>query len=698
VDKADKKLLNVRDDLKLIEGSPQEDGSPSWLIYDVLRSKYFRITSEGLNILNFWEQNSTVESIQQKVSEANLNITDEDINDFVLFMVNSNLCVSAAAYKPANKARSGSPVVKLIKNYLFFRIPLTQPDNFLKKTLPYIQFLFSPITSAILILLGLAGILMVLQQWDKFVHTFNYFFSLKGMAIYGGVLVGVKLIHELGHAYQAKKLGCKVPTMGVAFMVLIPLLYTDTTDAWKIKNRRDRFKIAVAGVKTELYLALISTFMWSVVPDGALKTAFFLVATSTWITSLLINMSPFMRFDGYYAMADMLGMDNMQTRAFAFGKWRLRKILFGIDSPMPENLQPSRVRLLVLYSWGTWIYRFFLFMGIAFMVYFIAIKVLGIILFVVEILFFIVLPITKEFAQWWKNRERANRMRSAVTFSLFIIILLLIFIPYKKTISLPAVLEAKDRVKIFFPADGRIEKISYSNGSKVKKDDVLISLKSDDVDHQLKLANIKLKQLENSIKSAVASKEHLESYIVLAQSLVAEKTSLDGLLKVKRKLNIRANIKGLVFPYTKFNEGEVVGKDSLCCELVDNTSLRATAYVDEKELNKIVVGSNGHFIPDNNVVIEKVAVKVNSVSDASVKNIDFPSLTHIHGGDIVVSMENKPNLNPLEGTYIIDLEVLENIRPARQMRGKVVLVLRKESLAYSIFKSVYSTLIKESSF
>ena len=38
-----------------------------------------------------------------------------------------------------------------------------------------------------------------------------------------------------------------------------------------------------------------------------------------------------MRFDGYYVFADYLKVDNLQPRAFALAKWRLREILFGLE-------------------------------------------------------------------------------------------------------------------------------------------------------------------------------------------------------------------------------------------------------------------------------------------------------------------------------------------------------------------------------
>ena len=112
-----------------------------------------------------------------------------------------------------------------------------------------------------------------------------------------------------------------------------------------------------------------------------------------------------MRFDGYYVFADFIKIDNLQPRAFAIAKWKLRNWLFGLSLSPPEYMSQQRQNLITIYAWSTWIYRFFLFIGIALLVYFFAFKILGIFLFVVEIIWFIALPILKELREWWKLRS-----------------------------------------------------------------------------------------------------------------------------------------------------------------------------------------------------------------------------------------------------------------------------------------------------
>jgi putative peptide zinc metalloprotease protein len=228
---------------------------------------------------------------------------------------------------------------------------------------------------------------------------------------YAITLVGVKLLHEFGHGLVAKRHGCRVPTMGLAFMVLWPMPYTDTNEAWKLADHWQRLQIAAAGVATELIVAVWATLAWGLLPDGDLRSAAFLLATTTWVSTLLVNCSPFMRFDGYFVLSDFLEMPNLHARAFALARWRLREALFSLGAEPPEPFTPWRARALQLFAYAVWVYRLVLFLGIAALVYSFFIKLVGILLFAVEILWFVLMPIAAELKVWRQLWPRIKRHR-----------------------------------------------------------------------------------------------------------------------------------------------------------------------------------------------------------------------------------------------------------------------------------------------
>ena len=88
-------------------------------------------------------------------------------------------------------------------------------------------------------------------------------------------------------------------------------------------DRRQRFAIDIAGVVVELAFACIATFLWVFLPDGLTRQTAFMIATTSWVMSIGINLNPFMRFDGYYIFSDLVRVENLQSRSFDIGVWKL---------------------------------------------------------------------------------------------------------------------------------------------------------------------------------------------------------------------------------------------------------------------------------------------------------------------------------------------------------------------------------------
>ena len=482
-------LPAIREDLTLLPGPNNMDGSPSWAIYDPLRNRYFRIQQETFELLRHWQLLQPDRVIAEASNASGRQVSVSELESLVQFLKLNQLLRSSdiedveklAGMK--KEAEKKSWYNRLIHGYLFFRIPLVRPDRFLDWLTPRVEPLLNRKLFSLIILLGVCGILLSLRQWDAFLTTAINMISLEGVAWFALALIFTKVLHEMGHAVATKYFGCRVPTMGIAFLVMFPVLYTDTTDAWRLSSYRQRMIIGAAGMLTELSIACVATFLWSFLPDGGLRSAVFVLATVTWVSTLLINLNPLMRFDGYYLLSDWWQVENLQHRAFNLGRWQLREWLFGLGKPMPEPWSRFQVRKLLIYAYCTWIYRFFLFLGIALLVYYLFFKALGMILFLVEIIWFIGLPIWQEIKQWWQERENMTWNRQ----SLFTAVLLtgltvLFFLPMDTTLNLPAVMTAEKTTLVYPPySGGKIAEVKVAVGDQVIEGQTLITLGSPDL-------------------------------------------------------------------------------------------------------------------------------------------------------------------------------------------------------------------------
>ena len=215
-------LPKIREDLKLLETSPCEDGSKQWTLFDPIQNKYFTIGIDTFDLIKYWQAGISTKEFIKRLEKFDYEIEEESLLTFINFLTHSGLiqCQNQEDNKRIieQKKKSKQNLFKwLMHNYLFIKIPLFKPDKWLNRNYHKIDFLYSKFWNNFVLLIGFIGILLVIRDWDNFISTFMYLFSKEGMIYYGISLIFVKSLHELGHAFTAKRYGCKIPSIGVAF-------------------------------------------------------------------------------------------------------------------------------------------------------------------------------------------------------------------------------------------------------------------------------------------------------------------------------------------------------------------------------------------------------------------------------------------------------------------------------------------------
>lgn len=696
-------LPKIRNDLKLLETSVGEDGSKKWLLFDPIQNKYFDISLDTFELISNWQSDIELEEFIKILEEKNYQIEKESLKTFVDFLINNNLIVCDDSKYTSRmisiQKQSKQNIFKwLIHNYLFIRIPLLKPDKWLERNKTRVDFFYSSLWQNIVLSLGIIGIIFVLRDWDSFISTFMYLFTKEGFFYYFLSLVFVKSFHELGHAFTAKKYGCKVSTMGVAFLVLFPVLYTDTTNAWKLKSKYQRLKIVIAGMKVELYLALIATFLWSFAPAGILKSILFIIATTSWISSLLINISPFLRFDGYYALSDLTDTKNLQPRSFAMARWFLRKNILGLEEVKPESLTKSKEKFFIIYAIGTWIYRFFLFLGIAVLVYYYAFKVLGIILFLVEIVWFLLLPIYKELKVWWSKKSQLEfNKRNKISLAIFLIIIFLIFIPWNTNIKMPAIIESKNYFEFYPSENGYIEEIYFNSGENVKKGQLLLLIKSPELELKISQIEKEIEQMKMEIDKQAGLKENLNKRFILEESLQKKLNEKEGLEKIIKKFEVRANFDGKIYFNDVFKPNQWISKKEVVFTLYDNLDYRIVGFCNENDFKLLKENSESKFIFSSGD-IKDIHSNLTTISKVSIPYLEFPELSSDYKGEIATRLENK-KIKTEQAYYKITIDLQKNELDLKS-RKVGVLVTKGEASSFisRIFKKAVSVVIRESEF
>lgn len=695
-------LPRLRQNLRLLAASPDEDGEPRWQIFDPLANKFFFLTSSAFYLFKEWGQADSEQQLLSLVQRRDIDISADELRFFIRFLEHNHLLERQSTAELAGLQQAAGQQQKhalswLLHNYLFIKIPLVRPDLLLSRWFPKLKFLFTLPLHWLALLSGAIGLVMVLRQWETFSHTLQNFFNFSAILYYVAALVLVKTAHELGHALVAKRYGCRVSSMGVAFLLLTPILYTDTTDAWRLRSRFQRLDIVTAGIRVEIYLACIATFLWGIVPEGSFRHVLFFVATTSWISSLLINISPFMRFDGYYALSDFLGMENLQPRSFLVGRWFLRELVFGFGFAPPEPLNRKKCALMVAYAWSTWLYRFLLFIGIALLVYYFAFKLLGIVLFLVEIIWFVLLPIGAEIAVWWKLRKQMRlNSSSLVSLSLCLIVLLGLVIPWQNEISAPAVVTFA-RHQNFYPSEaGQVVAWDIAQDKKVASGQLLILLQSPEVEQQIRLSQLRFDALQTQWQRASSGAMSPESQLTLQSQMSRENARLSSLLERREKLLIRAPYAGYIGQWATLQKGDYVNEKMSLATLYDAQSGMVKAYVSSSVLQQLKIGSSAQFIGNDGVVLTSALV-VEKVIPTAIKHLPYAGLAADYGGPIAAK-KMADLLIPAAATYEVHLSLQQPHVLTRQHYGQVSLAVEASSLLLDGVRYIYAILLRESGF
>ena len=706
---AAKGLLPLREEIAIFPGPAALDGSPSWTLHDPSSNRFYRLGWREFELLSRWDSGSAAALTARVEAETTLQVEQEDVDDLVRFLFSFDLLRASSPDATANMVKKadrqrGSWAKWLLHNYLFIRIPLLRPDRFLNLSYPYLRWVFSPLVAALVVAIGLIGLVRVARQWDVFLGTFVDMFSVQGAVGFGITLGCLKGLHELGHAYTAKRFGCRVPTMGLALLVMVPVLYTDVNDAWKLSSRRQRLAIGLAGVTTELACAAFATFAWGSLQNGPARSVAFLVATSTWLTTVLINASPFMRYDGYYVLSDWLEVPNLHTRAFALAQWSLRETLLKLGDPVPEDMPPHRRRLLVVFAFLTWVYRFSLFLGIAAIVYHFAVKILGITMMAVEVGYFVVMPVVREALTWWRRRADIHlNLRTALTAAAAAAILLLVLLPWRSAVEAPALLKSQQHIDIFAPEFGaRLASISVHDGDSVAKGAPLVQLASPDLDYRLGRARTEIEISEWQLGARGANPELLARSQVTEREYEAARAEYRALQDQKSRLDVTTPIAGEVVDVAEaLDPGSWLAPKSRLMSVIDPSSMTVEAYVDEADLDRITVGDAASFVAEADTRIA-FPLRLTEIARASTTVLPDPALASTMGGPIAVrpqkQNEKQNELVPDRTLYRVRLALAEG-HPApvtRILRGQVILRGEAVSLARRLWRFALAVVIRES--
>lgn len=116
-------------------------------------------------------------------------------------------------------------------------------------------------------------------------------------------------LHEMGHATATYYFGEKPKEIGFGIYFIFPVLYTDTTNIWKL-NKNQRIVVNLGGIYVQLIINTLLIGAYYMFDNNILIKVLIIMNTVSMITSF----NPFFRYDGYWIYSDLFQISNLKEK------------------------------------------------------------------------------------------------------------------------------------------------------------------------------------------------------------------------------------------------------------------------------------------------------------------------------------------------------------------------------------------------
>lgn len=644
----------LRSDIELLRGD-------KLLLFDPGSDSYYHITEKTAKIIAFMTENMPAEDFLELLQHNGININMRELQEIILFLRSNNLLVPDYGEIPSKqqkikKHKKNTGLLRFSSTYLFFKLPPWHPEKFFAAAGPYFSFFASKITIIILSIFALTGYILALRNAAEIKTAFLNTLSWGGLVKYFAAIIFIKILHEAAHSISAVHFKCRVRGIGIGFMMFMPRLYTDTTDSYRLK-RSERLLIDAAGLIAELLIGGIAALLWSNLAPGAAKsTMFYIFAVST-VSTLFVNGNPFIRYDGYYILSDILGIENLMGQSSeCLCKFRRYFFLRIGDLPHEKN----RIFLL-FFGIGAFIYKIFLYTSICLIIYHKFTKFLAIIMLVLEIYAILIYPCITELRIIKTLSSRSSK--KAFYFMLAAGILLvsaILFIPVSWGIKIYGESISSSRIPVTLKESGYLLHDMPHTAQFVRAGEKILSLSSP----RLATGINKLKKmiaydrLQYELQSIDSEEFSLKN--VTAQKIASDKIALNELERRTKSLNIIAPAEGIFVPtYRALYSGAFIPGNTVIGE-ISSGDIIICAYANDREISKLSPGITGKaYLQDSLSPFRVKVIRVETIAAA----FKASSLLQPYGGPLAVYHGPDNNLKSSQTLYRVDLEILDENKP-----------------------------------
>lgn len=590
---------------------------------------------------------------------------------------------SAKLFERYEKAKQRETRSKWL-NIMFLRIPLIDPDEFLNKTIGVVGKLISPLGALIWLFFVGWGLKVAFENWTALHDQSDSVLNPQNLPLLYLGLVIVKTLHEFGHAYFTKKFGGEVHVMGVLFMIFTPTPYMDATSSWGFRSRTQRILVGAAGMIVEVFVGVIALLIWANTGPGVLKNLCYNMIFVATVSTVLFNLVPLLRFDGYYILSDLLDIPNLAQRSNQQLKHFCEKYGFGLKKSESPATSKREMYWLTSFGISSGIYRVWVFANI---LLFIAdrLMLLGIIMAVVCLISWVCVP-TVKLIKYLASSPRLERRRpraiAVCSTAAAVVVILLGVVPFPHHFRAPGVLEAQEWSQVVNETQGFLDKVLVAPGARVTKGTPLAQFRNPELDIELAAAKAQVLEVEARLLQAMrleaSNLKPLRSRFETVQKRIAR------IEDDRRTLTVVARNDGIwVAPQLEEGLGRWIGKGTPLGLLVNPQSFEFVATVLQEDADRLFArkGLSGE-IKLFGQVAEELQAQNFKIIPAEQRMLPSPALGWAAGGEIATAHDDPQGQKAAEPFFEVraDVQRLDTVALVHGRAGKIRFDLEPEPL------------------
>jgi len=355
-------------------------------------------------------------------------------------------------------------------------------------------------------------------------------------------------------------------------------------------------------------------------------------------------------------------------------------------------------RFLVAFALFTWAYRAVVFFGIALLVYFAFFKLLGVMLMLVELGWFIAMPVWHEAQAVWRLRAQLRPRWLRLGAVLALLAGGLTLLAWAGEARSPGLLAAVEETRLYAPVPARIAEVHVRAGQLVQRGDVLLVLDAPDLAYRALANEVGIARLKGELARVPASELQREKSLVLLEQLAEALSQQQGIGEERALLTLRATHPGRASDLlADLAPGRWVHPRQLLGRVVDTRAAQVRAWVSESQVKRLSVGQPVRFVPylPELPAIEGRVVRLDTTGS---RVLPHPMLAAHNGGALVAAQNTRGVWELHETLYQVDLETRGVPGPATLAAGQLHVPTGPVDALQAAARQLLTVLVRESGF